>query len=380
MAYTQSLFTLACLSATFLTSACDQAVENKADKVAEALFEKAVAAESVPGISVALAGRDGVIWAKGFGYADLEQQTPMSTKTKMRIGSVAKIFTTAALMRLYDQGLVDLDKDVRDYVPLWPTSHEIITLRQLTSHTAGVRHYNGREFELNTHSNSVTESLDIFKDSDLLYSPGTDHRYSTYAWSLVSAASEGADGKRDFKQIVREEVFKPLALKDSSFDEKETIISNRQRPYQYVDGKLINAKQTDHSYKWAGGGFIASTSDVARFAMAHNTAGYLKGETLDEMFTKAKLADGTEVPFGVGWIVGYDRYIERYADNPEALALMKAHGNAVMHSGGSMGGITMMILCREHNHAVTVVKNVSGEDSANVFLLALQTLDIFTTR
>lgn len=374
MAHQKSLFALAYIAGTFFSSA---ASAQSAPEQAEALFDKAVTADSVPGISVALAGSDGIIWAKGFGYADLEQQTPMSAKTKMRIGSVAKIFTTSALMRLYDQGLVDLDKDVRHYVPYWPAKHEMISLRQLTSHTAGVRHYNGNEFALNTHSNSVTESLGIFKDSDLLYSPGTDHRYSTYAWSLVSAAAEGADGGRNFKQIVREEVFSPLDMQDSSFDEKETIISNRQRPYEYVDGKLVNAKQTDHSYKWAGGGFIASTSDVARFAMAHNTEGYLKAETLDVMFTKAKLADGSEVPFGVGWIVGYDRYIERYADNPEALLLMKAHGNAVMHSGGSMGGITMMILCREHKHAVTVVKNVSGENSANVFLLALKTLDIF---
>lgn len=374
MAYQKSLFTLAYVAGTFFSSA---ASAQSAPEQAEALFDKAVTADSVPGISVALAGSDGIIWAKGFGYADLEQQTPMSTRTKMRIGSVAKIFTTAALMRLYDQGLVDLDKDVRHYVPSWPAKHEMISLRQLTSHTAGVRHYNGNEFALNMPSKSVTESLDIFKDSNLLYKPGTGHRYSTYAWSLVSAAAEGADGGRNFKQIVREEVFSPLDMQDSSFDEKETIINNRQRPYEYIDGKLVNAKQTDHSYKWAGGGFIASTSDVTRFAMAHNTAGYLKAGTLDVMFTKAKLADGSEVPFGVGWIVGYDRYTERYADNPEALALMKAHGNAVMHSGGSMGGITMMILCREHNHAVTVVKNVSGENSANVFLLALQTLDIF---
>lgn len=374
MAYQKSLIALAIFAGSIITSSASaQSAQDKA----ETLFEKAVASESVPGISVALAGSDGVIWAKGFGYADLEQQTPMSTETKMRIGSVAKIFTTAALMRLYDQGLIDLDKDVRHYVPVWPESHETITLRQLTSHTSGVRHYNGNEFALNTAYTSVTESLDIFKDSPLLYKPGTGHRYSTFAWTLVSAVAEGADGKRDFKHIVSQEVFAPLAMKDSSFDEKDTILSNRQRPYEYKDGKLLNARPTDHSYKWAGGGFIASTSDVSRFAMAHASSGYLKAETLEQMFTAATLADGTKVPFGIGWIIGYDRYVKTYADNPEALRIMGDHKNAVMHSGGSMGGITMMILCKDHNRAVTVVKNVSGEDSANVFLLALKTLDIF---
>ena len=68
------------------------------------MFEKAVASPTVPGISAALADKDGVIWAEGFGWADLENRVPMSTQTKMRMGSVAKPLTAAALMRLYDEG------------------------------------------------------------------------------------------------------------------------------------------------------------------------------------------------------------------------------------------------------------------------------------
>ena len=345
--------------------------------IAAELFEQAAASPTVPGISVAIAGKDGVIWAQGFGWADVENRVPMSVKTKMRIGSVAKPFTAAALMRLYEQGKIDLDADVRTYVPAWPAGHAVITLRQLTSHTSGIRHYEGDEFASNRNYPAIIESLDVFKDSPLKFEPGTDQSYSTYAWTLVSAAIEGADGGRSFGEIMQQEVFTPIGMHDSALDEQYAIIPNRQRPYTVVDGELRNAPQTDHSYKWGGGGFIASTSDVARFAMAHLDGKFLKPETAAQMFTPAAMSGGRFSPYGIGWQIGFGRYLERFKDDAEALRIMAEHPDAVMHSGGSTGGITMMILCRDHGRAVAVVKNVDSEDSANPFLLALKTLDVF---
>ncbi|MGA9572386.1 MAG: serine hydrolase domain-containing protein [Lysobacterales bacterium] len=351
--------------------------DNDASAHATTLFEQAVASPTVPGISVAIAGKDGVIWARGFGWADVENRVPMSTVTRMRIGSVAKPFTAAALMRLYDRGKIDLDADVRTYVPAWPATHATITLRQLTSHTSGIRHYEGEEFLSNRYYPTIVASLDVFKDSPLKFEPGTGQSYSTYAWTLVSAAIEGADGGRSFADIVQQEVFTPLNMQDSALDVQYEIIPNRQRPYTVVEGELRNAPQTDHSYKWGGGGFIASTSDVARFAMAHLVGDFLKKDTVAEMFTPAALAGGGYSQYGIGWQIGFGIYLERFSDDPVAQRIMAEHPNAVMHSGGSTGGTTMMILCRDHQRAVAVVKNVDSEDSANPFLLALKTLDIF---
>ena len=351
--------------------------DDRAPAEVSTMFEKAVVSPTVPGISVAIAGKEGVIWAQGFGWADIENKVPMSTKTKLRIGSVAKPFTAAALMRLYDQGKIDLEKDVRSYVPAWPEQHATITLRQLTSHTSGIRHYEGDEFVSNKSYPTVVDSLDVFKDSSLNFEPGTEQSYSTYAWTLVSAAIEGADGDRSFKEIMQQEVFIPLDMKDSALDDQYEIISNRQRPYSAYEGKLINSPQTDHSYKWAGGGFIASTSDVARFAVAHVNGDFLEKDTVAEMFTRAAITGGKRSQFGIGWHIGFDFYMEKYSDNQEAIRIMMEHPDAVMHSGGSTGGSTMMILCKNHERAIAVVKNVDSEASASHFLLALKTLDIF---
>jgi serine beta-lactamase-like protein LACTB len=350
---------------------------NQAPAMAQAMFEEAVTSPTVPGISVAIAGKEGIIWAEGFGWTDVENQVPMSTMTKMRIGSVAKPFTTAALMRLYDQGKIDLDVDVRTYVSSWPEKHAAITLRQLTSHTSGIRHYEGDEFFSNEGYSTVVDSLEIFKTSPLKFEPGSEQSYSTYAWTLVSAAIEGADGERDFKEIMQQEVFIPLGMNNTALDQQYEIIQNRQRPYTVDEDRLINAPQTDHSYKWAGGGFIASTSDVARFAVAHIDGDFLREETVTEMFTKAELTGGDSSQFGIGWQIGFDRYLDRHSEDQDAMRIMQAHPNAVMHSGGSMGGTTMLILCPDHERAVAVVKNVSRDSSSSHFLLALKTLDIF---
>jgi len=367
---------LAAFAQAFAVRADTSATENAIIR-ADALFQEAVASPTVPGISVAVAGREGVIWARGFGWADLESKVPMSTRTKMRIGSVAKPFTAAALMRLYEQGKIDLDADVRTYVPAWPPSHPVITLRQLTSHTSGIRHYEGDEFLSNRYYPTIVESMDIFKDSPLKFEPGTDQSYSTYAWTLVSAAIEGADGGHGFGNIMQQEVFMPIGMHDSALDVQSAIIPNRQRPYTVVNGELRNAPQTDHSYKWGGGGFIASSSDVARFAMAHLDGKFLKPETVALMFQPAPMSGGRFSQYGIGWQIGFGSYLERYSDNADAQRIMAEHPDSVMHSGGSTGGITMMILCRDHGRAVVVVKNVDSEESAVPFLLALETLNIF---
>jgi len=355
---------------------------NDIEKIATQLYEDAVLSPSVPGINVAVADENGIKWAKGFGFANLEYKVPMSVSTKMRIGSVAKVITTAALMRLYEKNLIDFNRDIRSYVPEWPEKHKKITLTQLVSHTSGIRHYKSDEFFTNGDYKSATQALEIFKNDDLLFEPGAKFSYSTYAWTLISAAMENAASDTPFKQLIREQVFVPLKLTETTFDDNDPIILNRQSSYVFSEGKLVNAPEVFSSYKYAGGGFLATPSDVSNFAIAHTHEGYLKQATLNKMFTKQKLSDGSGNFFGIGWAIGFKpRTYNAKKDKEngaEYIALMEKHPNSVMHSGGSMGGVTMMILCLDHNHSVTVVKNVSDEDSVNIFNLALKTLDLFT--
>lgn len=352
---------------------------NDAIDKAQKLFTQAVAAESVPGISVAVGDINGMIWAQGFGFSNIENQQPMTVQTKLRVGSVAKVITAAGVMRLHQQNNLDLDGNINQQVPEWPAIHPNISLRQLANHTSGIRHYKGQEFLSNKQYNSTVEALAIFSNDELLFKPGSRYKYSTYAWTLISAAMEKADQKRNFKEIITDEVFKPLGLSETTFDDSVPLISHRHSPYSYRNSQLFNSPAVNSSYKYAGGGFLSTPSDVVKFSLAHLKPGYLNEQSLNSLFATTAKDKGSN--FGIGWMVGFDSYQPRFNGqnkrDKDFKRIMKEHKDSVMHSGGSMGGTTMMILCREHQHAVTVVKNVSGEISANVFELALKTLDIF---
>jgi serine beta-lactamase-like protein LACTB len=166
-----------------------------------ALLQALVESSKVSGLSVAVAVDGDIVWSEGFGYADLESRVPVTPLTKFRVGSVSKSLTATGLAVLYQQGKVDLDSDVRKYVPYFPEKQWPVTVRQLGGHLGGIRTYNyagydvyKNEFVSTFHYNSVKEAMSIFKDSPLEHKPGAKYLYSSYGFVTLSAVIEGASG------------------------------------------------------------------------------------------------------------------------------------------------------------------------------------------
>ncbi|HEY4492893.1 MAG TPA: serine hydrolase domain-containing protein, partial [Acidobacteriota bacterium] len=99
----------------------------------------------IPGMSVAVSLRGSKIYSSSFGMSDLENNSPVTAQTKFRIGSIMKVFTTVAVLRLAQSGKIDLDDDIRKFVPEFPAKEHAVTIRQLTSHMGGIRHYSKEE-------------------------------------------------------------------------------------------------------------------------------------------------------------------------------------------------------------------------------------------
>ncbi|WP_444922459.1 serine hydrolase domain-containing protein [Microbulbifer sp. CnH-101-G] len=287
--------------------------------------------------------------------------------------------TAAALMRLVEQGVINLDTDVRLLVPEWPDTHPSISLRQLTNHTSGIRDYIiPHEFLSNEQYNNTLEALNIFKNDPLLFIPGSDQSYSTYGWTLLSAAMESAKGKT-FKEIVSTEVFEPLGLKRTTFDDAAPIISRRQGAYSFFTGELINSPEVNSSYKYAGGGILSTPKDVVKFALSHLKPGYLQDESIQALFTQSKLSDGTETNIGIGWFLGSQDFLAGYDSEEfeDIRLILRKHPNLLYHTGLSIGSTSVLMLCPDHQRAVTVIKNVDLESSADLIVLSLKTLEIF---
>lgn len=364
----------------FVFALCDASFAKSTSPISKQLeeeFQELADNPLVPGLSVAVADKSGIIWADAFGFADLENNVVMTTQHKLRVGSISKPMAAAAMMRLAERGQINIDEPVAKSVVYWPKHLPQISLRQIASHTSGIRNYGEKkEFFFNRPYNTTKDSVSIFKDDPLLFEPGHSFSYSTLSWALLTAVLESNDSSADFRTIMQREVFGPLKMHNTAFDDQYKLISHRPRPYVVKRQKLTNARQTDHSYKWAGGGFLSTPSDVSRFAIAHLDSGYLKPGTVNEMFEEAKQKNGEKVRHGIAWIANYDYFKERLAPYPELIQYMQEH-TLVGHSGESMGGISLMLMCTEHEKVVTVSKNVSAGSNVQLEALTFKTLKAF---
>lgn len=307
---------------------------------ATAFMEKS----GVPGMAVMVFRDDNILYAEGLGYADVEQQVPVDPfQTKFRIASISKTLSADALAHLMEANKLDLDAEVQQYVPTFPKKRWPVTTRKTAGHIAGVRHYRGDEFLSSKFYPTVLEGLDIFKDDTLLFEPGTDYSYSSYGFNLISAVIEGASGE-NFLDYMQANVFEPLEMSNTVPEYMDKIIPNRGRYYYKAEEGVLNAPFVDNSYKWAGGGFLSTAEDLAKFAKAHMTAGYLTEESLTELTTSQELVDGTETNYGLGWRTNTDNEGHHW----------------IGHTGGAVGGTSIMVIYPEQEIIVVILTNMSG--------------------
>jgi len=308
------------------------------------LLDSLVRTEGLPGLQVAVLVRGQLAWSEGFGYSNVETKTPITPLSRFRVGSVAKPLTAAALARLVEAGRVDLDAPVQTYVPGFPEKRWPVTTRQLAGHLAGIRHYRGEEFLSTRRYDTVAEGLEIFADDSLLFEPGTRYSYSSYGWNLISAVIESAAGE-PFLEVMRRTVFEALDLAHTVADFTDSLVAYRTSYYIQGEGRtLLNAPYVDNSYKWAGGGFLSTAEDLVRFADAHARPGFLETGTLELLFRSQRTSDGRETNYGIGWGTRTD----------------EAGRRVVSHSGGSVGGTTMLLLYPEERVAVAMIVNMSS--------------------
>src|SRR5262249_19802640 len=148
--------------------------------------------QNLPGVSVAVGVRDDIVWAEGFGWADLEHRTPITPALRFRIADVSIPITSAAVGLLLEQNTLNLDDEIQSYVPDLPKKDWPVTVRQLMGHVAGVRNDAGDEEPISEHCERTVEALPRFAQDRLKFEPGTAYRRSSYGWILVSAAVEAA--------------------------------------------------------------------------------------------------------------------------------------------------------------------------------------------
>ncbi len=272
----------------------------------EAAIKEEMSKQGIPGISVAVVSEGRVRWSSGYGMADVENNVAANAETVYRLGSISKSLTAVAVMQLAEGGKLDLDAPVQKFCAAFPAKQWPVTTRQILGHLSGIRHYKSdEEFNSTRLYASVGEGLSMFKDDPLLHEPGTKYSYTTFGYSVLGCAVEGAAGSK-FADYVREHVLKPAGMERARVDSVAEIIPHRAQGYRRDPRtkELRNSPLADNSYKVPGGGFVSTAGDLAKFAAALQADALLKAETKEQMFTRQKTRDGKETSYGLGFGVG----------------------------------------------------------------------------
>ena len=265
--------------------------------------------QNLPGLSVAVGVGGDIVWAEGFGWADLENRVPVAPGTRFRIGHASKALTSAAVGLLLEKGRLQLGDEIQTYVPAFPRKQWRVTLRQLMGHMAGVRHYrNEVDYMPSAHCERASEGLQSFVDDPLQFEPETQSKYSTFGWILVSAAVEAASGA-PFFAFMRTQIFEPLGMADTTSDSPtEPIPDQATFYYPRMSGDPSFgpelATTVDYSCFAGAGGFVSTPSDLVRFGMAVSAQGgkLLQPATVRKLQTPQALASGEETgTASAGW-------------------------------------------------------------------------------
>jgi CubicO group peptidase (beta-lactamase class C family) len=345
------------------------AVEQGRQRVREGVIGR-----NLPGLSVAVGvGGDGsgggIVWAEGFGWADVEKRVPVSPDVRFRTGHVSKALTSAAVGLLVEQGRLDLDEEIQTYVPAFPRKQWSVTLRQLMGDVSGVRHYEGAaDATPSAHCEKAVEGVRLFADDPLRFQPDTQYRYSTFGWVLVSAAVEAA-ADEPFFTFVRTKIFEPSGMRDTTTDSVASTIPNLTAFYspRLRDDTWFgpeSAAGVDYSCFSGAGAFLSTPSDLVRFGLALNGAKLLKPATVSMLQTPQMLLSGEETRYGLGWMLE----TFPFAGEPTRVA---GHNSRTI-----VGSSTWLMSLPERGIVVAVMSNTS---SASLRAITLDIAQAFAT-
>lgn len=292
--------------------------EQRSGTVDTTRIARAVAAwiqkHRAPALSMAIALDGQPVWSGGFGFADPKRGVRATPHTSYRLASVTKSITATAVMMLADKGAIDLDAPIQRYCPAYPEKRWPVTARLLLAHLGGVRHHGlGAVLRPNRHHfASVSSSLELFKNDDLVVQPGTAYQYSSPGYTLLGCAIEGASGMT-YANFVREHIFAPAGMTSTM---PEDVRSPSPTGTAYYSKGLLHkltgrfarfttAQRIDVSDRLPAGGLLSTADDMVRFAIALHTGKLVKDSTRELMWTRQRTSDGKPLQFyGLGWLVG----------------------------------------------------------------------------
>ena len=220
-------------------------------------------------------------------------------------GSVSKILTAMASLRMADTGLLDTHSNINQYYPQFPDKKWPITSVQLASHSAGIRHYNFANYvEANNvrFYSSLEEALAVFSQEPLLFEPGSEFEYTSLGYNLLGVVLEKAS-QLPFANVMAKYVTTPLKMKNTLPDHPLNLVTNRTRFYTVSEfhGGVINTLWRDSSDYYPSGGMLSTAEDLVTLTNEIFNGNFLSPQSLALLKQEQKTRQGEPTGYGYGW-------------------------------------------------------------------------------
>jgi D-alanyl-D-alanine carboxypeptidase len=314
----------------------------------DSLVAQKMAANHIPGLSLAVMRGGKVLFAKGYGLSNLELSTPTTEKTSFAIFSITKTFTAVAVMMLVEEGKISIDKPITDYLQDLPGSWSRVTIRHLLTHTSGLPELCDAAAKPCDRRDHYTQSqvIGLVRESPFLFEPGTRWEYSNTGFFVLGMLIEKMSGKT-YGDFLKARIFTPLGMDRTRMDDYSAVIPNRASGYTWENGAYSNALRVSPTLMFSLAGIISTVADLAKYDAALYGEKLLQRTTLKEMWTKVVLNDGATANQGLGF----------------GMTPFKGH-RRVGHSGGHAGFATTITRLIDDKVSVVILSTSDTEGYA----------------
>lgn len=327
-----------------------------------------------PGLSIAVGWQGELAWAHAVGFAAIAEERPLTPDMRIRIGPMTQAVTAAMLATLAEDGIIDLDVPVGQYLAELPEPYSGLTPRALLQHLAGVRDHRGEDEYISgfRHCDTTGAQLDIFVECPLAQPPYESPQHSAYGLVLAAAAAEAASD-RSYQHLIERRILEPLGMTRTGVAPVAggQVLGDPGGPGQPRSAEdawlywpfaatntrygLEHSSQSDLSCVVPAEGLVSTPSDLVRLGNALLTVELISPDRLKELFAPAQLADGQSSEYGMGW-----RRLELQVGDRKVT--IYSHGDRSGRNDigpGVPGGTAHLVLVPEYELVIASATNVT---------------------
>lgn len=323
---------------TFLASS-SLVIADRVDDIANAAMKQVKS----PGMAIAVIKDGQVVKIGTYGFANLEHNTRVTSKTVFEIGSVTKQFWSAALLQLVAEKKISLDETYGSVFPDCPAHWKDLTMSQLLSHTSGVPDYLGPGF-LPRQDYTYDKLLDLVRAKPLDFPAGSSWSYSNSGF-LMTAHMVEVKLNIKWDELVSERIWKPLGMTSAQQHSFSQVIPHRATGYMTLGTRTLNAEILRGSSAGAAGAIVCDIEDMAKWAKALLEGRVGKPGSITPAMSPVTLTSGRTYPYGYGWMMD-----ERNG------------ANIVTHGGNTYGQSALITLMPSEKIAVVILSNIVGQN------------------